>query len=341
MTSVTYAQWHGSLLHLNLFTSSTTLVLTSFGTSASGQLTDQSGTLYVGEKVMMAGKEYTYLGAGTAQPGVKVLGITVATGTKKDLLLLQDASGKIFFVYPNGAPAAVGMVALIVDVDPVGYNLIKKCPICFAEGTRVLTDRGEVAVETVEPGDRIIDHRGRAMRVLWRGAMEYGMAADRFHPVEIDAGALGPGRPARALRVSQQHRIAIDPASLGLGGSDGMVMVPAVALVNGSRIRIVHADQPLRYHHILCRRHSTCFAEGLATETLLLGQVAVDALSQEDRSRIRDLSGGRLDFDRDLPGAAYKTLCRSLTRGDLRRAQDRAGGILHPLSPASPEIRWN
>ena len=111
MTTVSYAQWNGSLLQLNLFTQPTTLVLSAFGTTSTGQLTDQSGTLYVGETVIMAGKEYTYLGSGTAQPGVNVLGVTVATGTKKDLLLLQDASGKVFFVYPDGVPNALGMVA--------------------------------------------------------------------------------------------------------------------------------------------------------------------------------------------------------------------------------------
>lgn len=334
MTTVSYAQWNGSLLQLNLFTQPTTLVLSAFGTTSTGQLTDQSGTLYVGETVIMAGKEYTYLGSGTAQPGVNVLGATVATGTKKDLLLLQDASGKVFFVYPDGVPNALGMVALVVDVDQVGYNLTTKSPICFAEGTLILTDRGEVAVETIQPGDRIIDHRGRAMRVLWRGAMDYGMAAERFHPVEIDAGALGPGRPARALRVSQQHRIAIDPGSIGLAGDDAMVLLPARALVNGTSIRIVHADRPLRYHHILCRRHSLCQAEGLLAETLLLGPMAIQSLSRQDRDQIFDLSGGRLDVDAALPGTSCKTLCRSLTPGDLRRARETAGGNILPLSPA-------
>ena len=337
MVAVSYTQWYGSLLQLNLFTKPTTLVLSAFSAQSSAQLIDASGTLYVGEKVMMGGKEYTFIGSGTAQPGINLLGLTVPTGTKKDVLLLQDASGKVYFVFPNGVPNALGIVALVVDVHPVGYNLTLHSPICYIEGTRLLTTRGEVAVEDVAPGDRIIDHQGRDIRVLWRGSMDYSTAIDRYHPVEIAAGALGPGRPARALCVTQQHRIAIDPASIGLGVTTDVVMVPAAALVNGTTIRILHADRPLRYHHILCRRHSTCLAEGMLSETLLLGQVAIRALSQEDRDQIRELSRGRLDFDADLPGALRKPVCRSLTKGDLRRATERAGGRLAPQSPT----HWN
>jgi hypothetical protein len=296
VATVSYRQWYVSLIGIDWSGSSITTIANALGTSTSAELEDESGVIYVGETVTLDGVEYTYLGTGT---------VTLSTAS------------------------------LTLSLTETAYDLDESDDVvCYAEGTRILTDHGEVAVELIKSGDRLIDHRGRAIPVVWRANMTCGMAASRFQPVEIAAEALGPGRPARTTYVSQQHRIALDAAALGIDSPDGIVMVAAVSLCNGTTIRIVNYDRPINYHHLLCHRHIACYAEGMMSETLMLGNMAKRAISKLERQQIRDLSNGRIDLDADVvPGIASRTICPTLTGGDLRRAghDPRKGGRI--LSP--------
>lgn len=330
MATVSITQWYISLVGIEFDGSTTTALFNAMGSTTSGELEDESGILYVGETVTIDGVEYTYLGSGTAST-------TIILTTTVDVLVLTDADGNIYLVYPDGTLGTLSSATNITFViTETAYDLTNlTAVVCYAEGTRILTDRGEVAVEQINSGDRLIDHRGRAIPVVWRANMTCGMAASRFHPIEIAAEALGPGRPARTTYVSQQHRIALDAASLGIDSPDGIVMVAAKALINGTTIRVVNFDRTINYHHLLCHRHIACFAEGMMSETLLIGDMSLRALSGRDRQQIRDLSDGRLDLDADhVPGIATHTICPTLTRGDLRRAGHdpaRGGRLLSPL----------
>ena len=330
MATVSYSEWYISLVGLSLDGNSTLVLVNAMSTATEGELEDESGILYVGETVTIDGVEYTYLGSGTASTTY------LLTTTTVDVLVLSDADGNIYLVYPNGTLGLSSVTNITLTLSETAYDLTNlTAVICYAEGTRILTDRGEVAIEQINSGDRLIDHRGRAIPVVWRANMTCGMAASRFHPIEIAAEALGPGRPARTTYVSQQHRIALDAASLGIDTPDGIVMVAAKALVNGTTIRVVNFDRTISYHHLLCHRHIACFAEGMMSETLLIGDMSMRALSGRDRQQIRDLSDGRLDLDADhMPGIASTTICPTLTRGDLRRAGHdpaRGGRLLSPL----------
>jgi hypothetical protein len=79
-------------------------------------------------------------------------------------------------------------------------------------------------------------------------------------PVRIRAGALGPDKPARDLRVSPGHALCLDML--------GEVLVPAIALVNGSTI--VQEDVAhVTYWHVELDGHDILLAEGLPAESYL------------------------------------------------------------------------
>ena len=112
------------------------------------------------------------------------------------------------------------------DVSPDGTT-------GFVVGTRVLTARGEVAVEDLTPGDNALALRGPALiPILWIGR---SMAA--VPPVEIAAHAFGPGRPGKTLRVGADHPIF-------------MQSMPVLArdLVNGDTIRAVDGEAAELFH---------------------------------------------------------------------------------------------
>jgi hypothetical protein len=131
---------------------------------------------------------------------------------------------------------------------------------CFGRGTLILTASGEVAVEDLAIGDRVVTASGALAPIKWLGHRAYDgrfIAGNRdVLPVRIAAGALGPGLPARDLWLSPEHALYLDGA-----------LVAACLLVNGTTI--VHADsvERLEYFHIELVSHDVIIAEGVPTES--------------------------------------------------------------------------
>jgi hypothetical protein len=124
---------------------------------------------------------------------------------------------------------------------------------CFADGTRVLTERGEVAVEALRVGDRVAALSGRLARVVWIGRRRVAAGA----LVRVDAGAFGAGVPHRALWLSPDHAVLVDG-----------VLVPVRYLVNGADI-VAGEVAGAGYWHVELAAHAVLLAEGLACESYL------------------------------------------------------------------------
>ena len=157
-----------------------------------------------------------------------------------------------------GATLDDGLPELTFDGTPDVFTF------CFLDGTAIATPDGPRAVDTLQPGDLVLTHDGRAVPVLWMGHQavlaRFGTARDRM-PVEIAAGALGGGLPERPLRVTADHALLVD----GL-------LVNAGALVNGTTIRIMDpADLPQRFTlwHVETEAHDVILAEGTPAETFI------------------------------------------------------------------------
>jgi hypothetical protein len=133
---------------------------------------------------------------------------------------------------------------------------------CFAAGTRILTLRGEVAVEALGVGDVVITHAGEEQPVVWIGRREVEIGAqarpETVRPVVIEAEALGEGVPGRRLVVSPDHALFLEG-----------VLVPAKELLNWTSIRQDSAVERVVYYHVELARHDVIFAEGTPVETYL------------------------------------------------------------------------
>jgi hypothetical protein len=132
---------------------------------------------------------------------------------------------------------------------------------CLVAGTAVLTPSGEVAVETLREGDPIVTPSGVA-RLRWAGRTVVPLSRhprpEEAAPIYFEAGAIAPGVPHRALRLSPDHALFLDG-----------VLVQAQALVNGASIRREVSSRDIAYHHLELDRHDLMFAEGAACETYL------------------------------------------------------------------------
>lgn len=132
---------------------------------------------------------------------------------------------------------------------------------CFAAGTRILTELGEVAVEALEVGLHVLTAGGVARPITWLGHRRVDCArhpAPRdVQPIRIAAGAFAPGVPRAALCLSPDHAISIDGR-----------LIPVRYLENGTTIR-QEAAGVITYWHVELATHDVLLAEGLACESYL------------------------------------------------------------------------
>ena len=157
---------------------------------------------------------------------------------------------------------------------------------CFLRGTRILTAQGPRPVEDLHPGDLILtaDHGPQPLR--WTGLRRVApaeMAANpNLCPIRLRAGSLGPGRPARDMKLSPQHRVVLQ-------GHGAEVLVPVGKLLSRDGIDRAPGTRRVVYHHLLFDRHEILFAEGAAVESLLLTPRALDGWPAPSVEEIRGL----------------------------------------------------
>ena len=205
--------------------------------------------------------------------------------------------------------------------------------VCFARGTRLATETGEIAVEQLKIGDRVItaDHGPREVRWIGCSRLTLGDTNRHLQPVCIRAGALGPGLPERDVTVSPAHRVLLQGAGCQLLLGEDEVLVPARFLVNG--VTVTREDSArVEYWHVMFDAHEIVYTAGLASESFHFGDYALTALGRAAQSELRQLFPA---FPDCFPGATGQTArptarafeARMLT-GAAQQALAGAGEIL-------------
>jgi hypothetical protein len=147
----------------------------------------------------------------------------------------------------------------VVQSDGLGGSEVELA--CFAAGTRILTPSGQVVVEALLPGDRVLTMASECLPIRWIGRRKVDCRRHPYPraiwPVRIKAHAFGPGCPERDLFLSPDHAIYHDG-----------VLIPVKYLLNGTTLRQMRAAM-VDYFHLELSRHDVVLAEGLPSETFL------------------------------------------------------------------------
>lgn len=165
----------------------------------------------------------------------------------------------------TAADKGTGISDLLTNFQMLKFNdqSVQSSTIaCFAAGTLILTDRGEVAVQDLGIGDVLLTAGGAAEPIRWIGRRSYAgqfLAANpQVQPIRLRAGCLGEGLPRRDLLVSPKHAMLLD----------GM-LVPAECLVNDVTVLHEHGMATIEYFHIELDGHGVLLAEGAPSETFV------------------------------------------------------------------------
>ncbi len=133
---------------------------------------------------------------------------------------------------------------------------------CYRRGTLILTDRGELPVEVLAIGDRVMTASGVARPIKWIGRRSYGgrfvIGRTDILPICIKAGALDDNVPWRDLWISPHHAMFIDD-----------VLIEARDLLNGVSIVQARSVDKVEYFHVELKTHDVIVAEGALSETFI------------------------------------------------------------------------
>lgn len=168
-----------------------------------------------------------------------------------------------------------------------------KIVTCFVSGTMIECKDGPRRIDDIRVGDLIMTKDNGLQPVRWVGSRRLGTAelaaAPHLKPIQIAAGALGPNQPATDLMVSPQHRVLLQSGiAREVFGSD-QVLAAAKQLLAVDGVTQAADLTEVRYFHMLFDQHEIVFSNGLETESLYTGPMALKSLAGAALAEIFEL----------------------------------------------------
>ena len=172
------------------------------------------------------------------------------------------------------------------------FEEIEKVVPCFTPGTLIATPRGEVAVETLKEGDRVITRDNGIQEIRWMGAKGLSgrelLQKEHLKPVLIQKGSLGYGLPERDMVVSPNHRVLVNNDKTALYFEEREVLVAAKHLTGLAGVNRVDTMKTT-YIHFMFDQHEVVLSDGSWTESFQPGHQTMDGLGNAQRQEILEL----------------------------------------------------
>ncbi|KAB7615554.1 Hint domain-containing protein [Amylibacter sp. SFDW26] len=151
----------------------------------------------------------------------------------------------------------------------------------FAADTNIMTSFGDVRVQNLEAGARVITRDHGMQSVRWIGSYKARIRPENA-PIVIQKSVL---KNTRDLILSPEHRILFKGEQAELMFGQPEVLIPARAFLNNDRVYQV-IDGIVEYYHVLFDRHEIIYSEGTSTESYHPNEVNMAAFDQETRESL-------------------------------------------------------
>ena len=158
----------------------------------------------------------------------------------------------------------------------------------FARGTLISTPTGEVAIEDLLPGDKILTGSGNATPVQWIGSTIFrpdrpSSQTSITHMTRVMADAFGISRPSSYMMAGPAARILHTPDHLRASSGAHKMLTPLRGFVDGETVIEVTPPAPIELFHLCLKHHAIIFAGGLEVESYHPGNGASHAVSHNLR----------------------------------------------------------
>ncbi len=213
-------------------------------------------------------------------------------GVEGKEVVVISAGGQRYYFISDGSGTYDIMSNMPNGSIPVTGVTTKTVVVCFANGSWIATPAGERRVETLKVGDLVVTADGDIRPIRWIGArtatISEMLLKKELRPIVIPAGALGPNLPHSDLRLSRQHRLAVEGWQVEMLFGAERALVRAGHL-SGAGINSVLPKEAVTYYHILLDQHDMLVANGLASESFQPGPVGLCALDDAARDELEKL----------------------------------------------------
>lgn len=182
---------------------------------------------------------------------INVVGATQGEYTNGDLIFKNDLGITVGRFNADG-----------LDPANVRFDGGSMTYACFLKGTHIATPEGEVQVETLKAGDKVLTASGGVATVKWLGHRTLYKSripakdAVRAFPILIKKDAIADNVPHADLTVSPGHHLSFNGA-----------LVPAMMLVNGQTIVQQFNTRVFEYFHVELEQFDIVLAEGVPAES--------------------------------------------------------------------------
>jgi Ca2+-binding RTX toxin-like protein len=234
-----------------------------------------------------------------------------------DLSAIPRTSWRLVSSSPDSDGNGIDGVIELLDGDGavtgrVVFENIEQIVPCFTPGTRIATPRGEVPIEELKVGDKVLTRDNGIQPIRWIGRRDLDARTlamnPHLRPVRIRKGSLGNGLPERDMLVSPNHRVLVANDRTALYFDEHEVLVAAKHLVAGDGVAQV-AAAGVSYIHILFDRHEVVLSDGAWTESFQPGDYTLGGMGNAQRNELFEIfpelreTAGRQGF-----AAARRTL---------------------------------
>ncbi|SHI49590.1 Ca2+-binding protein, RTX toxin-related [Shimia gijangensis] len=192
----------------------------------------------------------------------------------------ESESGTVSLFDAGGTPAGT-----------IAFGQIENI-ICFTPGTTVLTPTGEVLVENLKIGDKVVTRDNGLQTIRWTGNKKLSgtdlLARPKLRPVMIRKGSLGSNLPERDMMVSPNHRMLLVSQQAQLLFEETEVLIAAKHMTHMPGVQQVKTSG-VEYVHFLCDNHEVVLANGTWSESFQPGEYSLGSIGAEQRNEIYDL----------------------------------------------------
>ncbi|MEP1767526.1 MAG: Hint domain-containing protein [Sulfitobacter sp.] len=190
----------------------------------------------------------------------------------------------------NGTVKYVGVNGK--DAGKIVFKNIEKVVPCFTPGTRIATPHGEVLVQDLNVGDRVVTRDNGLQTIRWIGKQV--MLRDDFEdaphlaPIQIAKGALGNDLPERDMMVSPNHRMLVANDKTALYFEEREVLVAAKHLTGLPKVsKVMEVDTT--YIHLMFDQHEVILSDGTWSESFQPGVQSLAGVGNAQRLELFEI----------------------------------------------------